>query len=143
MPEKIPVSLSPKPAPTDSSAIVRKLVLVIVLQLTMVGIEAVGYYYSNSVSIFSNLFDLLSGVLSLALALASVTLAEKRPSSEHTFGYNTYEVVSAFLITMLIITINIFVIVMATTRLWDPEEVEGDVMLYVAFFGLIIGLMSI
>lgn len=138
-----PVSFSPKTANTDPSAIIRKLVLVMMLQLTMVVIEAVGFYFSNSVSIFSNLFDLLSGVLSLALALASVKLAASRPSSTHTFGYHTYEVVSAFLITTLIISINTFVIVMATTRLWSPEEVEGDVMLYVAFIGLTIGLMSI
>ena len=111
-------------------------------------VQVVAAFWTNSLALLSDAGHMLTDVIGLGMALAAIQLATRfaqRPRttrSTHTFGLYRLEILAAFVNSLLLFGVAIWVVVEAIRRLGDEPEVLGAPMLVVAVLGLIVNLVA-
>ncbi len=92
---------------------------------------------TGSLALLSDAGHMVTDVLGVGMALATVLLVHRRtPSRRHTFGLYRAEVLAALANAVLLLGVSGFVIVEAVSRLSDPPAVAGLPVLLTATAGL-------
>ncbi len=112
-------------------------------------VEAVGGYVSNSLALVSDAGHMLTDVLGLGMALAAITVADRHrratsgdaAPNRHTFGLYRLEILAAFVNSLLLFGIAVYVLIEAVRRLAGDAEVAELQMLVVAAIGLAVNLV--
>ena len=124
------------------------LLIAFVLSLTVLVLEAVAGFLTNSLALLSDAGHMLTDVIGLGMALAAIQLADRHARSvrttpsQHTFGLYRLEILAALVNAVLLFGVAIFVLIEAVERLRDEPEVHGWTMLVVATIGLAANLVS-
>ncbi|HYN31627.1 MAG TPA: cation diffusion facilitator family transporter [Ilumatobacteraceae bacterium] len=111
-------------------------------------VQVVAAFWTNSLALLSDAAHMLTDVIGLGMALAAIQLATRfaeRPRttrSTHTFGVYRLEILAAFVNSLLLFGVAIWVVIEAIRRLGDEPEVLGVPMLVVAVLGLIANLIA-
>ncbi len=111
-------------------------------------LEAVAGFATNSLALLSDAGHMLTDVIGIGMALAAIQLAsrfEQRQAgsrSRHTFGLYRLEILAAFVNSLLLFGVAIWVLIEAARRLTDEPEVLGVPMLVVAILGLAANLVA-
>ncbi len=111
-------------------------------------VEAVAGVLTNSLALLSDAGHMLTDVIGLGMALAAIQLAsrfERRDTastSNHTFGLYRLEILAAFVNSLLLFGVAIWVLVEAARRFVDEPEVLSTPMLVVATLGLAVNLVA-
>ena len=114
----------------------------IVLNSAFVVIEAIAGFVTGSLSLLSDAGHNLSDVASLALALFAFKMTRLSANKKYTYGYKRATIVVSF-INALILVITITIIAYeAVIRFMHPEPVQGNVVAWVAFAGIIINAFT-
>ena len=114
------------------------LLIAFVLSLTVLVLEAVAGFLTNSLALLSDAGHMLTDVIGLGMALAAIQLADRHARSvrttpsQHTFGLYRLEILAALVNAVLLFGVAIFVLIEAVDRLRDEPEVHGWPMLIVA-----------
>jgi cobalt-zinc-cadmium efflux system protein len=91
---------------------------------------------------------MLTDVIGLGMALAAIHLATRHETrsdgrgTHHTFGLYRLEILAAFVNSLLLFGVAIYVLVEAARRLTDPPDVDTGPMLVVAVLGLVVNLIA-
>ena len=125
------------------SANSRRLALVLALVLVYMVAEVVGGLLTNSLSLLADAGHMLSDAGSLALSLFAIWIAQRPPTSTHTFGYYRTEILAALVNGATLVAIAVYVFVEAFQRLAAPPPVEGGLMMWIAAGGLAINLFGL
>ena len=124
----------------------KRLAISFVLIATFFVVEAVGGILTNSLALLSDAGHMLTDVIGLGMALATIQLAtrhERRADAgQHTFGLYRLEILAAFVNALLLFGVAIYVLVEAARRLTGDAEVLGIPMLVVATLGLVVNLIA-
>lgn len=116
--------------------------------LTFFVVQAIAAVWTNSLALLSDAGHMLTDVVGLGMALAAIQLAsrfERRPSgarSHHTFGLYRLEILAAFVNSLLLFGVALWVLIEAIRRLGAEPEVLGGPMLIVAVLGLVANLAA-
>lgn len=113
--------------------------LMITLFFTVV--EFVGGIVSNSLALLSDSFHMLSDVLALGLSMVAIYFANKKPTSNYTFGFLRFEILAAFLNGLALVIISLWIFYEAIMRIIYPKPVESGLMLVVATIGLVVNIV--
>jgi cobalt-zinc-cadmium efflux system protein len=111
-------------------------------------VEVVAGFATNSLALLSDAGHMLTDVIGIGMALAAIQLASRfaaRPGSRrsrHTFGLYRLEILAAFVNSLLLFAVAIWVLAEAARRLGDEPEVLGTPMLVVAVVGLVANLVA-
>ena len=111
-------------------------------------VQLVAAFWTNSLALLSDAAHMLTDVIGLGMALAAIQLSTRfaeRPRatrSTHTFGLYRLEILAAFVNSLLLFGVAIWVVVEAIRRLGDEPEVLGVPMLAVAVLGLAANLLA-
>ena len=111
-------------------------------------VQAVAAVWTNSLALLSDAGHMLTDVVGLGMALAAIQLAsrfERRTSatrSHHTFGLYRLEILAAFVNSLLLFGVAIWVLIEAIRRIGAEPEVLGGPMLVVAVLGLMANLVA-
>jgi cobalt-zinc-cadmium efflux system protein len=111
-------------------------------------VQVVAAFATNSLALLSDAGHMLTDVVGIGMALAAIGLAtrfERRRSSvtsRHTFGLYRLEILAAFVNSLLLFAVAIWVVIEAIRRLGSDPEVLGVPMLVVAVLGLIANLVA-
>ncbi len=111
-------------------------------------VQLVAAFWTNSLALLSDAAHMLTDVIGLGMALAAIQLSTRfaeRPRatrSTHTFGLYRLEILAAFVNSLLLFGVAIWVVVEAIRRLGDEPEVLGVPMLAVAVLGLAANLFA-
>ena len=125
-----------------------RLAICFVLIAAFFVVEAVAGVMTNSLSLLSDAGHMLTDVVGLGMALAAIQLAnrfERRGSagsSGHSFGLYRLEILAAFVNSLLLFAVAVWVLVEAARRLVDEPEVLSTPMLVVAVLGLVVNLIA-
>ena len=125
-----------------------RLTIAFVVILAFFGVQVVAAFWTNSLALLSDAAHMLTDVIGLGMALAAIQLATRfagRPQairSAHTFGLYRLEILAAFVNSLLLFGVAIWVLVEAVRRLGAEPEVLGGPMLVVAVLGLIANLVA-
>lgn len=108
-------------------------------------VETVAGFATGSLALLSDAGHMLTDVVGLGMALAAIRLASRfadRDVGDHTFGVYRLEILAAFVNSLLLFAVAVWVLVEAVRRLLDEPQVEGVPMLLVAVMGLLVNIVA-
>lgn len=114
----------------------KNILLAFILNITFALIEIVGGYMTNSVAIMSDALHDLGDALALLFAYFAEKLSHKEADENYTFGYRRFSILSAFINGVILLAGSTFVIYEAIERIRDPQIVQPEGMIFLAFLGI-------
>jgi cation diffusion facilitator family transporter len=98
--------------------------LSIAAALITITLKAGAWRVTGSVGLLSDALESLVNLIAAVVALAALTVAEKEPDDEHTYGHAKAEYFSSGLEGMLILVAALVIGATAVPRLVEPEPIE-------------------
>ncbi len=123
---------------TDSR---HKLSVVLVLTALYMLAEAIGGWWTGSLTLLADAGHMLTDVAALALALLAVWFGSRPATSSKTFGYYRLEIVAALVNGVALVLISVMIVYEAVQRWSSPPVVRSSVMIAIAAGGLLVNLL--
>ncbi len=127
----------------EGSSQARPIAITLGLVVMYMGLEVVGGIVSGSLALIADAGHMLSDAGALALTLFAMKMARRHPTTERTYGYYRAEILAALANGATLVAIAIYIFVEAYERFRDPPEVQGPLMLAVAFGGLLVNAVGL
>ncbi len=121
----------------------RNMAIAIILNIIITIGQIIGGLISGSVALLSDALHNFSDVVSLILSYITNRLAKRKSTEQQTYGYKRAEIISAFVNSVTLIAIAIYLIVEAVERFISPKEVDYNIVIYFAIGSIIINLISV
>lgn len=112
------------------------ILIAFLLNLGFAILELIGGLYTNSVSILSDALHDMGDSLSLALAWYLERYAGRGRDRHFSYGYKRFSLLSALVISLILLVGSFFVISSAVERIITPAEPKAEGMLLLALIGL-------
>ena len=113
-----------------------KLILTALVSFVFCGAEAAGGTISGSLAILCDAAHQLSDVAGFVISFLALWTMRKPSTLKNTYGYHRADVIGALGSIIIIWGLLIWLLSEAVKRLLDPTDVDGEVMLITACFGL-------
>jgi cobalt-zinc-cadmium efflux system protein len=120
----------------------RSLRIALVLTALLLVAEAAGGYLANSLALLADAGHLFTDVGALALSLFVAWFTTQPETPRKSFGYLRWEIIAALLNGSTLLLISCWILFEAVTRLRNPEQVQGGLMLAVASAGLVVNVIA-
>ncbi len=120
-----------------------RLIFTIVLNLIITAAQIVGGIISGSLALISDAIHNLSDSVSVILAWFAQVLSRKPSTLKSTFGYKRAEILAAFINSIALIAISVYLIFEAIERLLHPQPVDAKWMFWLGLLGLIANGISV
>ena len=131
-------------APGDIVAGNRKrLTFALVLTAAYMVAEVVGGLAANSLALLADAGHMFSDAAALALSLVAVVLAQRPATPQRTYGFHRAEILAALTNGAALLVLSVLITREAWERLSSPPEVQGGLMLAIAFGGLTINFANL
>lgn len=120
-----------------------KLLFTIVLNLLITAAQITGGIVSGSLALISDAIHNLSDTVSVVLAWIAQILSRKPATAKSTFGYKRAEILAAFINSIVLIGISVFLVFESVERLLDVREVDPRWMFWLGLLGLFANGISV
>jgi len=104
-------------------------------------VELIGGLISGSLALLADAGHMVSDVASLAIASVAAHIAVRPANKGMTYGYGRARIIAAQINGLALCFLAGWIVWEAVGRIVSPPEVDGSIMLAVAFIGLIINLI--
>jgi cobalt-zinc-cadmium efflux system protein len=104
--------------------------------------EAVGGWFTNSLSLVADAGHMLTDVAALALTLFAIWFAARPATSKKTYGYYRLEILAAFVNGIALVLLSIWIIYEAIQRWQNPPDVAAAPLTLIALGGLIVNVIA-
>jgi cobalt-zinc-cadmium efflux system protein len=121
-----------------SSKFTALLALSVVATLGLVLAELIGGYLGHSISLVSDAVHNLTDVPTLVISWLAMRLAERPPTREKTYGYHRAGILAAFVNSLLLGIVALYILYESYTRLRNPVAVHMGVMLWISLIALVV-----
>jgi len=118
----------------------KSLRLAISISLSILIMEFVGGYFSNSLSLLSDSGHVFLDIFALTLSYYAICLAMRPATDQATYGLHRAEVLAALINGITLLVVASIIIYFAYQRLLDPPPVQGTLMFIIAIIGLFANL---
>ena len=115
----------------------------IALNFIITAAETAGGLISGSLSLLSDALHNFSDAIALIISLIAMRLTGRENSEDKTFGYKRAEIIAAFINSLALILISVFLFKEAFSRFAHPVEIKTGLMLAVATIGLAANAASV
>lgn len=105
--------------------------------------EFIGGIMSHSLALLSDALHNLSDTLAIAFSYMAIKISRRHATPHKTFGYKRFEIIAAFINSLILIGISGYLFWEAYKRFSNPEPVGTGLMLVVAIIGLLANLFAI
>lgn len=106
-------------------------------------VEAAGGVWTGSLALLSDAGHMFSDVLALVVAWIASLLAQRPPSSRHSFGLARAEVLGSLLNGLLMLVVIALIAHSAVERLGSPVPIDGFWTMLIAAVGLVVNIAVI
>ncbi len=120
----------------------RNLLIAVVLNFTITAAEIVGGILSNSLALLSDALHNLGDGFAVLLAYIAHRVSKRESNQRKTFGYKRIEILAAFINSIILVAICVFLIFEAAERFRNPAPIKGAIMFSVAVVGLAANLVA-
>jgi cobalt-zinc-cadmium efflux system protein len=120
-----------------------RLIFTVILNLIITAAQIVGGIISGSLALISDAIHNLSDSVSVMLAWLAQVLSRKPSTLKSTFGYKRAEILAAFINSIALIVISVYLIFEAIERLLYPQPVDAKWMFWLGLLGLIANGISV
>jgi len=121
----------------------KNLLAAVVLNFTITIAEIIGGILSNSLALLSDAIHNLGDGFAVLIAYIAHRISKRASNSRKTFGYKRVEILAAFVNSIILVAICIFLIFEAIERFQNPAPIKGAIMFGVASIGLIANFLAI
>jgi cobalt-zinc-cadmium efflux system protein len=120
-----------------------KIGITVILNILITVAQIIGGIISGSIALLTDALHNFSDVISLLLSYIANRLAKKKSTIKQTYGFKRAEILSAFVNSVTLIAVAIFLIVEAVERFLDPQPVKADLVIYFAIGSIITNFISV
>jgi len=120
----------------------KNLLAAVVLNFTITIVEVIGGIMSNSLALLSDALHNLGDGFAVLLAYIAHRVSKRESDIRKTFGYKRVEILAAFVNSIFLVAICIFLIFEAIERFQNPAPIKGAIMFGVAGVGLFANLAA-
>jgi cobalt-zinc-cadmium efflux system protein len=117
------------------------LLIALVLTLGFSGVEGAAAYFANSLALISDAGHMVTDAAALGLALLAQIISRRPPSPKHSFGFGRAEALAAFVNSIVMLVLVVWIVVEAFSRFYDPHKVDGLTVTVVAAIGLLMNVV--
>ena len=117
------------------------LLIALVLTLGFSGVEGAAAYFANSLALISDAGHMVTDAAALGLALLAQIISRRPPSPKHSFGFGRAEALAAFVNSIAMLALVVWIMVEAVSRFYDPHNVDGLTVTVVAAIGLLMNIV--
>jgi len=114
----------------------------VVVNVLLTVAQVVGGILSGSLSLVADALHNLNDAGALGIALVARRIARRPADNRRTFGYRRAEVIGALINLTTLILVGLYLIYEAVSRYFDPQPIEGWVVVWVAGFALVIDIAT-
>lgn len=131
-----------KKTPMSKSS--RNILIAFFLNLIFAIVEVVGGILTNSVLIFSDAFHDFGDAASLGVSYFLERKSTKKPDNKYTYGYARYSIISALIMSIILIVGAILMTYISITRILQPEVpvVKAQWMIILAVIGIVVHIIA-
>ncbi|WP_373531225.1 cation diffusion facilitator family transporter [Vampirovibrio sp.] len=105
-------------------------------------VEVVGGIASGSLALLADGFHMFADSAAIGLSLFAAWLSHRPAPAHRTFGYQRVEILTAFVNALLLVAMGLFILWESYDRFQQPEPIKANLMMVVAFGGLIVNIIS-
>ena len=117
------------------------LLIALVLTLGFAGVEGAAAYFANSLALISDAGHMVTDAAALGLALLAQIISRRPPSPKHSFGFGRAEALAAFVNSIVMLALVVWIVFEAISRFYDPHKVDGLTVTVVASIGLLMNIV--
>lgn len=110
----------------------------VVATFALVLAELTAGYAGHSIALISDAVHNLTDVPTLVISWLATRWAKRPPTPEKTYGYHRAGILAAFVNSMLLAIVALFLMLESVDRLRHPSEVHTGIMLWVSLLALLI-----
>ncbi|MDX1351405.1 MAG: cation diffusion facilitator family transporter [Thiomicrorhabdus sp.] len=119
----------------------RKILIAAVITASYMMVEIIGGLWVNSIALVADGVHMLTDAMALAVAWWGYYIAQKPANEQMTFGYQRFQILTAFINGFTLLLIVAGIAFMAIHRFIEPQEVMGKEMFIIAVIGLLNNLL--
>ncbi|WP_071539095.1 alpha/beta fold hydrolase [Polynucleobacter asymbioticus] len=117
------------------------ILIALVLTLGFSGVEGAAAYFANSLALISDAGHMVTDAAALGLALLAQIIARRPPSPKHSFGFGRAEALAAFVNSIAMLALVLWIVIEAISRFANPHKVDGLTVTVVAAIGLLMNVV--
>ena len=119
----------------------RKVLIAAIITSTYMLVEIIGGWWVGSLALMADGVHMLTDAVALLIAWWGFQVAKRPPDRDYTFGYQRFQIITAFLNAVFLLVIVAGIIAFAIERFFNPEPILGKEMMIIAIIGLINNLV--
>ncbi|BCN92398.1 zinc transporter ZitB [Thiomicrorhabdus immobilis] len=119
----------------------RKVLIAGVITASYMLVEIIGGLWVNSIALVADGVHMLTDAMALGIAWWGFYMGQKPANERMTFGYQRFQILTAFVNGFTLLLIVVGIIGMAIHRFMEPQEVMGKEMFIIAVIGLLNNLI--
>ncbi len=120
----------------------KSLLFSIVLNIVITVAQVIGGILSGSLALISDALHNFSDVLTLIFSYIANVLSRRKASLDQTFGYKRAELIAAFVNSITLIVVAIYLIFEASHRFSNPQEIKSNLVIWMSILGIVINGIS-
>lgn len=120
----------------------RRVFLAIVVNLLLTLAQVVGGLLAGSLALVADALHNFSDAISLIIAFAARKIARRPSNADMTFGYGRVEIVAALVNYTTLILIGIYLCYEAVIRFFEPQSIDGWLVIWIAGLALAIDIVT-
>jgi len=119
----------------------RKVMIAALLTASYMLVEIVGGWWVGSLALMADGVHMLTDAAALAIAWWGFHVSSRPPDRRYTFGYQRFQIITAFVNALFLLVIVVGIIAYAIERFFNPEPIMGREMFVIALLGLVNNLI--
>ncbi len=120
----------------------RRLLTAIAINMLLTLAQVIGGVISGSLALIADALHNFSDAASLLIAWVARRIGRQLPDHFKTFGYKRAEVIAALINLVTLVLVGLYLIYEGLWRLYEPQVIEGWVVIIVASIALVIDIAT-
>ena len=120
----------------------KNLLFSIVLNIIITVAQVIGGILSGSLALISDALHNFSDVLTLIFSYIANVLSKKKASVNQTFGYKRAELIAAFVNSITLILVAVYLIFEASHRFSNPQPIKSNLVIWMSILGIAVNGFS-
>ena len=115
-----------------------KLSLAVVINILLTIVQIIGGIFSGSLSLIADALHNLGDAGAIVIAIIARKIARKPANSKMTFGFKRAEILGALVNSTILIIIGLYLIYEAINTFFNPQPIDGWIIVWIASIALLI-----
>jgi len=119
-----------------------KLTVAVFINVLLTFVQVIGGVLSGSLSLIADALHNLSDAGAILIAIFARKIAVKKADKNMTFGYQRAEIIGTLINSITLIIVGLYLIYEAISKYFNPTEINGWIVIYIAGIALAIDIAT-